>query len=310
MKKLILFCFITALFITFISPKPTQAASSKRVILDIARQHYTYDTLKSTINQVHNHGGDTIQLHFSDNENYAIESKYLKNQNKVLSKTELRALIHYANNKGITIIPDFDIPSHSTYWMTHLKDDVDMSTDYDAGTIDFYGNQQADRLVDRQIAEITSLFKQSGFKQRLVLGGDEVPGATSHQKDFVSFLDRHIKYAERKGFNVDIWNDSLTEQGLSYFDTKPQILYWKPVTLTKDQIQADGFTMINVDFNHHAVILPRVVGHEAEQKEYMLLHKLVDQTGFAFWGEWDEQLSQKELLYVIKEILSGYYWDE
>lgn len=297
-------------FFTIVPTKNSQAVSSKRVILDIARQHYTYDTLKSTINQVYKQGGDTIQLHFSDNENYAIESKYLKNQNKVLSKTELRDLIHYANEKDIVIIPDFDIPSHSKYWMTYLKDDVDMSTDYDAGTIDFYGNTQVNRLVDRQIAEITSLFKQQGFKQRLVLGGDEVPGAAGHQKDFVSFLDRHIKYAEKKGFNVDIWNDSLTEEGLSYFDTKPHVLYWKPVTLTKDQIQADGFNMINVDFNHHVVTLPQVVGHEAEQQNYILRYEADDETGFAFWGEWDEQLSQKELLYVIQEMLSGYYFDE
>ena len=57
-------------------------------------------------------------------------------------------------------------------------------------------------------------------------------------------------------------------------------------------------------------MLPWVVGHEAEQQNYILRYEAEDETGFAVWGEWDEQLTQDELEFVIKEMLSGYYLDE
>ncbi len=210
----------------------------KGINVDIARKDYSLKSLKKIVDTIHENNGDYLQLHFSDNENYAIESQFFKHENiasqNYLSQQELKNLIHYSNKLNIMVVPEFDLPSHSKAWLLLLKNEnsnlhENIVSDYSDETIDFFSNQKALEISKRQIKEILNLFHQPNFQkeQRIVLGGDEVPGGKSYQNDFINFMNEIGEYAYQNGYEPQIWNDSITKNGLKLLKNYFSVIYWK-----------------------------------------------------------------------------------
>ena len=210
----------------------------KGINVDIARKDYSLKSLKKIVDTIHENNGDYLQLHFSDNENYAIESQFFKHENiasqNYLSQQELKNLIHYSNKLNIMVVPEFDLPSHSKAWLLLLKNEnsnlhENIVSDYSDETIDFFSNQKALEISKRQIKEILDLFHQPNFQkeQRIVLGGDEVPGGKSYQNDFINFMNEIGEYAYQNGYEPQIWNDSITKNGFKLLKNYFSVIYWK-----------------------------------------------------------------------------------
>ncbi|GEQ04057.1 MULTISPECIES: family 20 glycosylhydrolase [Staphylococcus] len=210
----------------------------KGINVDIARKDYSLKSLKKIVDTIHENNGDYLQLHFSDNENYAIESQFFKHENiasqNYLSQQELKNLIHYSNKLNIMVVPEFDLPSHSKAWLLLLKNEnsnlhENIVSDYSDETIDFFSNQKALEISKRQIKEILNLFHQPNFQkeQRIVLGGDEVPGGKSYQNDFINFMNEIGEYAYQNGYEPQIWNDSITKNGLKLLKNYFSVIFWK-----------------------------------------------------------------------------------
>ena len=181
----------------FSSPPIHAQEVSKGVTIDIARKHYSLESLKEIVRVIHDNNGDYIQLHFSNDENFAIESDFIERDaasQNYLTKHEIRTLIDYSNQYNIMVVPDMNFPAHSKAWLEFLKADDndlynDIISDYSDNTLDFFGNEKALATSKQRIAEILKLFEQPQFKsqQRIVLGGDEVPGGIANQKAFITF---------------------------------------------------------------------------------------------------------------------------
>ncbi|WP_312574858.1 family 20 glycosylhydrolase [Staphylococcus saprophyticus] len=210
----------------------------KGINVDIARKDYSLKSLKKIVDTIHENNGNYLQLHFSDNENYAIESQFFKHENissqNYLSQQELKNLIHYSNKLNIMVVPEFDLPSHSKAWLLLLKNKnsnlhENIVSDYSDETIDFFSNQKALEISKRQIKEILDLFHQPNFQkeQRIVLGGDEVPGGKSYQNDFINFMNEIGEYAYQNGYEPQIWNDSITKNGLKLLKNYFSVIFWK-----------------------------------------------------------------------------------
>ncbi|KYK90660.1 hypothetical protein SA3733_10445, partial [Aggregatibacter actinomycetemcomitans serotype d str. SA3733] len=111
-----------------------QKTSTKQtgLMLDIARHFYSPEVIKSFIDTISLSGGNFLHLHFSDHENYAIESHLLNQraENAVQGKDgiyinpytgkpflnyrQLDDIKAYAKAKGIELIPELDSPNHMT----------------------------------------------------------------------------------------------------------------------------------------------------------------------------------------------------
>ncbi|EFX91230.1 hypothetical protein HMPREF0027_1727 [Actinobacillus ureae ATCC 25976] len=90
--------------------------------LDIARRFYPVETIKQFIDTIHHAGGTFLHLHFSDHENYALESTYLdqseanaivkdgtyynpKTNKPFLIYKQIHDIIYYAKSKNIELVP-------------------------------------------------------------------------------------------------------------------------------------------------------------------------------------------------------------
>lgn len=100
------------------------------LLLDIARKFYTYNEIIAFIDYLSEIGGNYFILHFSDNENYALESDIMgqtvlnatlnedgsytnpNTSGKFLSKEQFKNIKDYCKNKKVEFIPEINVLAH------------------------------------------------------------------------------------------------------------------------------------------------------------------------------------------------------
>ncbi|EIA5785824.1 family 20 glycosylhydrolase, partial [Staphylococcus pseudintermedius] len=191
----------------------------KGVNIDIARKDYSLETIKEIVDTIAKYDGDYLQLHFADDQHHAVDLPGMSpTKRDTLSYEEIKTLIKYSNKRDVMVVPDIDFPSHAGALLQQLKkqDKARYKTvvsDFSTNTVDYFDNQEAVKWSSEYLKDVMSLFEQPKFKgeQRIVIGGDEVPGAMDHQKAFVHFMNKLAETAKNKGYQPQIWNDSLTK---------------------------------------------------------------------------------------------------
>ncbi len=91
--------------------------------LDCARHFMPLDLLKRNLDAMELVKLNVLHLHLSDNEGFRIESKTFPklqadgSNGEFYTQAEMRDLIHYAALRGVMIVPEFDMPSHTISWL-------------------------------------------------------------------------------------------------------------------------------------------------------------------------------------------------
>jgi hexosaminidase len=143
-----------------------------------------------------------------------------------LTKDEYRQLVRYAADRGMTVVPEVDMPGHTTAALASYPeltcDGVapPLYTGYEVGISTLcVGRPEVDRFladVVREVAEMTP-------GPYLHIGGDESP--LTPPEDYDSFLKRAEQEVGRHGKTMIGWAETLTA-------TTPSVSvgqYWFPV---------------------------------------------------------------------------------
>jgi hexosaminidase len=129
---------------------------------------------------------NTLHLHLSDDEGFRVESRVapklqeLASDGQFYTQDQIRELLSYARERGVRVVPEFDIPGHSVSWLiahpniasapppAHLvrgmSDEVRQPMD---PTL-----EETYLVLDKVLGEMASLFPDPYFH----IGGDEVDG--------------------------------------------------------------------------------------------------------------------------------------
>ncbi len=89
----------------------------RSLLIDIARQPHTIDTLKQCIVLCRLYKINSLQLHLSDDQSFAFECKAfpkLASEGRHFTQEELKDLVAFADARGVTLIPELDAPGHTT----------------------------------------------------------------------------------------------------------------------------------------------------------------------------------------------------
>jgi hexosaminidase len=92
------------------------------LMIDVSRHFIPLEVLKRNIEAMSEVKMNVLHLHLSDNEGFRFESKKFpdlqgKGSNgKYYTQSELLDLVSFASDRGILIVPEFDIPGHSKSW--------------------------------------------------------------------------------------------------------------------------------------------------------------------------------------------------
>ncbi|MBC3784565.1 beta-N-acetylhexosaminidase [Spirosoma utsteinense] len=91
-------------------------------MMDVARHFISIDALKRTIDAMSAVKMNVLHLHLSDDEGFRVESLIFPRLHKAGSngqyytQPQIHELVAYAHDRGIIIVPEFDLPGHSRSW--------------------------------------------------------------------------------------------------------------------------------------------------------------------------------------------------
>ncbi|MGB7727824.1 MAG: family 20 glycosylhydrolase [Candidatus Acidiferrum sp.] len=155
------------------------------LMIDVARHFIPLEVLKRNLDGMEAVKLNVFHWHLSDNEGFRVEShKFPKLQEagadgEFYTQEEIRDLIAYARDRGIRVVPEFDMPGHSTAWFVGYPELASGAGPYQLerkwGVFDPAmdpTNERTYKFLNEFIAEMTKLFPDQYFH----IGGDEVNG--------------------------------------------------------------------------------------------------------------------------------------
>ena len=93
------------------------------LLIDVARHFQTMETLKRNLDAMAAVKLNVLHWHLSEDQGFRVESKkfpklhQLGSDGNYYTQEQVKEIIAYARDRGIRVVPEFDIPGHSTSWL-------------------------------------------------------------------------------------------------------------------------------------------------------------------------------------------------
>ena len=155
------------------------------LMIDSGRHFIPLDVLKRNLDGMAAVKLNVFHWHLSENQGFRIESKKFPKLQEMGSdglyytQAEVRDLIAYARERGIRVVPEFDMPGHSTAWFVGYPELASGPGPYQIerrwGVMDPAMDptkEETYKFLDKFIGEMAGLFPDQFFH----IGGDEVNG--------------------------------------------------------------------------------------------------------------------------------------
>jgi len=153
------------------------------LLIDVGRHYIPLDVLRRNIDGMAAVKLNVLHLHLSDDEGFRVESKRFPKLHEMGSdglyytQTDIKVLVDYAHDRGVRVIPEFDMPAHSRSWFVGYPELASTPGTYkiEPGGVYTVINPTQDRtykFLDKFVAEMAKLFPDAYFH----IGGDEVNG--------------------------------------------------------------------------------------------------------------------------------------
>lgn len=202
--------------------------SYRALMLDPARHFLTVDEIKFFIDQMAKYKFNVLQLHLTDDQGWRIKlDNYPQlSSEQAYSKEDIQDLINYAADKYIEIVPEIDIPGHTSAFLAvypELGCKNKQGEEIIVGKTDnrmlCASNEEVYDIFGNIIAEVTSMFPSSYIH----LGGDEAAikynwaqcesclalmnelGYTDPSRLMIPFFDKMLGFVRENGKKPILW---------------------------------------------------------------------------------------------------------
>ena len=155
------------------------------LMIDSARHFIPLEVIRRNLDGMEAVKMNVFHWHLSENQGFRVESKKcpklheLGSDNLYYTQDEIRDLITYARDRGIRVVPEFDMPGHSTAWFVGHPELASGKGPYEIerrwGVFDPAmdpTNEKVYKFLDDLIGEMAKIFPDHYFH----IGGDEVNG--------------------------------------------------------------------------------------------------------------------------------------
>ena len=156
------------------------------LMMDVARHFMPIDVVKRNIDAMALVKLNVFHWHLSDDQGFRVETKTLPELYKKASdglyytQTEVKDIVKYASDRGIRVVPEFDVPGHGSAFLTAFpelgsKKDMEYSIERYSGIFDPTldpTNEKTYEFLDTLFKEVAPLFNDVYFH----IGGDENEG--------------------------------------------------------------------------------------------------------------------------------------
>lgn len=152
-------------------------------MLDVSRHWMPLEVVERNLDGMAAVKLNVFHWHLSDDQGVRVESKLFPrfqeraSDGKYYTQAQIREVIAYARDRGIRVVPEFDIPGHTTAWFAAYPELASAPGPYSIErhwgifkpTID-PSREQTYEFLDRFLGEMAALFPDPYFH----IGGDEV----------------------------------------------------------------------------------------------------------------------------------------
>ncbi len=157
-------------------------AAYRGLMIDLARRWHDVSTIKKLIDLAAYYKINYVQLHFTDYQSYTLPSRVYPNLStpeRHYSFEELEELEAYSQLRGVTIVPEIDVPGHSSPFVKKYPEIFAIQDTINNPWIINMGKEEVYTALDQLIGEVLAVFKASPYFH---IGGDEAI-FTSVEKD-------------------------------------------------------------------------------------------------------------------------------
>jgi hexosaminidase len=153
------------------------------LMIDVSRHWVPKEVILRNLDAMAKVKMNVFHWHLSDNQGFRIESKLFPKLHEMGSngdyytQDEIREVVEFAADRGIRVVPEFDIPGHTTSWFPGYPELASGPGPYqiDTGMIGVQPvmdptREEVYEFLDQFLGEITGLFPD----QYMHIGGDEV----------------------------------------------------------------------------------------------------------------------------------------
>ncbi|HEY7826175.1 MAG TPA: family 20 glycosylhydrolase [Candidatus Acidoferrales bacterium] len=155
------------------------------LMIDVSRHFMPIEVIERNLDGMEAVKLNVFHWHLSDNQGFRVESKEfplltkLGSDGEFYTQEQVREVIAYARDRGIRVVPEFDMPGHSTAWFVGYPDLASAPGPYQIerqwGIFDPAmdpARESTYKFLDKFIGEMARLFPDDFFH----IGGDEVNG--------------------------------------------------------------------------------------------------------------------------------------
>ncbi len=245
--------------------KDSPSTAYRGLMIDLARKWHGLETIKRLIDLASYYKTNYLQLHFTDYQSYTLPSrKYpkLSTEGRHYTFQELEEMEKYASDRGVTIIPEIDIPGHSSAIVEAYPEIFALKDKDQNPWIINMGKEQVYEALEEIIGEIIPIFKRSPYFH---IGGDEaIFDKTLEDPDVIEYMqskqlgtDVHELYrhflirmndiVKRHGKQMCVW-EGFRREGNIQIPRDILVYEFETNRYLPNHLVQDGYTVVNTSW--------------------------------------------------------------
>ncbi len=254
------------LFFPQLTLNDTPDANYRGLLIDVARTWHPMETVKKLIDLASYYKTNYVQLHFTDDQSYTLPSKKYPNlptPGRHYSFEDLEELEAYSQMRGVTIIPELEMPGHAKSFVDAYPQVFGIADSEENPYIINMGKEDVYVALEELIAEIIPIFKATPYFH---IGGDEArftkvmedPEVKKYMKEknlggedvhelYRHFLVRMNEVVKKYGKQTCIWEGFPRKGNIEI--PKDMIVYeFESLYQLPNELIEDGYTVVNASW--------------------------------------------------------------
>ncbi len=178
------------------------------LMLDACRHWMPVQVVKRNLDAMEAVKLNVLHWHLSEDEAFRVESKryprlhQMGSNGEYYTQEQIRDIVAYARDRGIRVVPEFDVPGHTTAWFAGYPELASTSGPFTPGgrsrSVMDPSKESTYAFLDGFIGEMTQLFPDPYFH----IGGDEVNPRVWNSSDAIQAFAREHGLADAAQIQV------------------------------------------------------------------------------------------------------------
>ncbi len=206
-------------------------------MIDMGRNPHPPKILRHVVDMMWFSKANYLHLHLTDDQLFSWPSTAYPNLSSDRAGwniDDFQALEAYSQARGVTIVPEIDVPGHSTILRREYPEIFGKTTTVLANS------STAQQGIETLITEFLSVFKATPYVH---IGGDEAGGVSAEdQRDFINRLNQFVR---SQGKRTIVWEGPHLGKGANKIAEDVIHMNWRTINFPAQQMLDAGYKVIN-----------------------------------------------------------------